>query len=101
MRILIFGEAFLPPAYLPRIRYFCTYFIDKGWDIDLIYESIDDQNHVPNNVSALAIDYYKHKQGAIHKTEWLIKFIVNIFFDYKGLFFTENLNLSFKEINMT
>lgn len=87
MQILIFGEAFLPPAYLPRIRYFCTYFIEKGWDIDFIFESSDNQNHVQENVSVLAIEYYKRKQGVTAKIEWLFKFILNIFFDYKGHYF--------------
>ena len=87
MRILIFGEAFLAPAYLPRVRYFCSYFIDKGWDIDLIFESSDNHNYVPDHVSGLPIEYYINKQGVTSKIEWLIKFILNMFYDYKGRFF--------------
>ncbi len=87
MRILIFGEAFLPPAYLPRVRYFMTYFTDKGWDVDLIFESSDNQNQVPDNVTAFVINYYKRKKGVTAKIEWLFKFIVNLFYDYKGRYF--------------
>jgi glycosyltransferase involved in cell wall biosynthesis len=87
MRILIFGEAFLPPAYLPRVRYFCSYFAKKGWDIDMVVENSDIQNHIPKEASVLLIDYYKNKHRIGSKIEWLIKFSINLFWDYKGYYF--------------
>ncbi len=88
MHILIFAEAFLPPAHLPRVRYFCSYFIKKGWNVTLICESSESEKYIPENVSFLTIDYYKNKtNGIIAKIEWIEKFVFNLFYDYKGSFF--------------
>lgn len=87
MRLLIFGEAFLPPAYLPRVRYLCSYFIEKGWQVDLITESSENNTYIPENVTTLLVDYYTYKKGVKAKIEWSIKFLLNLLYDYKGLFF--------------
>ncbi len=97
MRILIFGEAFLPPAYLPRTRYFCTYLLEKGWEIDFVFESSKDQNYVPDNTSALSIDYYKSKSPFTAKIEWVVKFILNLIYDYKGRYFYRHSNFFIDE----
>lgn len=90
MRILIFGETMLPPAYLPRVRYFCSYFIEKGWEVDWIVETSDYMDYFPDGVSLLAIDYYKFKKGFSSKIEWIFKFLLNLIWDYKGRFFFKN-----------
>lgn len=87
MRILIFGESFPPPAYQPRLRYFCSYLLKKGWEVDLVFEHLDNQNCIPEASSALPLSYYKYRQGIKSKIEWLYKFLINIFFDHKGRFF--------------
>lgn len=87
MRILIFGEAILPPAYLPRVRYFCSYFMEKGWQVDWIIENSDFSAYAPKNVSTLFIEYYKNKKGILGKIEWLIKFLLNLIWDHKGRYF--------------
>lgn len=87
MRILLFTEAFLPPAYQPRIRYFCSYFIEKGWEIDLVTEKSENQDLIPTNIPVLIIDYYKNKNKILLKLEWILKFTLNLVIDYKGLYF--------------
>lgn len=87
MRVLIFGEVILPPAYMPRVRYFSSYFIEKGWEVDYILEASGNESCIPDKVSVLAVDYYKNKQGILFKIEWLLKFILNFIFDFKGYYF--------------
>ncbi|HNX12138.1 MAG TPA: glycosyltransferase [Paludibacteraceae bacterium] len=87
MKILIIGEPFLPPAYLPRVRYFCSYFIEKGWKVDLVTENSEHLHYVPENVTLLPINYYKYKQGIIAKSEWAFKFLLDLCLDYKGRYF--------------
>lgn len=86
-RILIFGEAILPPAYMPRIRYFMSYLKQNGWEVDFIVENSIYENQFPTDVNVYAVDYYKFKNKVLSKIEWLINFFVNLFFDYKGNFF--------------
>lgn len=85
--ILIFSEAFLPPAYLPRVRYFCSYFAQKGWDVYLVLEESDANDFIPKDIEVLSVNYYKNKQGITARIEWLAKFILNLFWDYKGYYF--------------
>lgn len=87
MKILIYTEPFLPPAYLPRIRYFCNYFIKKGWDIHLVTEKSELMDNLPKNVSIFYVDYYKCKNRVLSKIEWIIKFVFNFLWDYKGKYF--------------
>ena len=87
MRILMFGETYLPPAYLPRVRYFCAYFLKKGWDVTLIYEASGDENYTPEGFSTFPVNYYKHKKGIGSRIEWGCKFIAGLLFDHKGKFF--------------
>ena len=37
-RVLILSDPFTPPAYTPRLRFFCDYLVEAGWDIDLYTE---------------------------------------------------------------
>lgn len=87
MRILVFGEVIVPPAYSPRVRYFYSYFIKNGWDVDLVVEHSPYLHFIPDNVSVFPIDYYKYKTGLLSKIEWVLKFVLNLFFDYKGSYF--------------
>lgn len=90
MRILIFTEAILPPAYLPRVMYFCSYFVEKGWDVDLVVETTEHLQYVPEKVTLLSIDYYKNKKRFLNKIEWVVKFLLDVFCDYKGRYFFRN-----------
>ena len=88
MRILVFGEAFLPPAYTPRLRYFCSYFAQKGWNVDLVTEHSPNMGKfIPDGISVLSIIYYKNRGGKLSKIEWLLKFLLNLCFDHKGRYF--------------
>lgn len=85
--ILIFSEAFLPPAYLPRVRYFCSYFVQKGWDVHMVYEASENTDLIPDDIHTLSIDYYRYKKGILARIEWLFKFFINLIWDYKGYYF--------------
>lgn len=85
--ILIFSEAFLPPAYLPRVRYFCYYFVQKGWDVYMVYEASENTDLIPDDIHTLSIDYYRYKKGILARIEWLFKFFINLIWDYKGYYF--------------
>jgi len=87
MRLLIFGDVFSPPAFLPRLRYFCSYFLNKGYDINLIFEKFEGERCVPEDIPVFSTDYYKYKRGVRAKIEWVFKFLLGLFFDYKGYFF--------------
>lgn len=87
IRILFYAEAFLPPAYLPRIRYFCYWLSQKGWEIDLIIEQSAVQKLVPTDINVVEIKYYKYTRGIKARIEWLLKFLLNLLFDYKGIYF--------------
>ena len=80
MRLLIFGEAFLSPAYLPRVRYFVSYFSRKGWQVDFVNEKSEYSYDV-------TIDYYKNEKGILGRLEWMIKFIMDLSIDFKGRYF--------------
>ena len=97
MRILIFGETILPPAYLPRVMYFCSYFTEKGWDVDLVTETTEHLQYVPKKALLLPIDYYKHKQGFRGKIEWMTKFFLDICCDYKGRYFFKKSKTLFEK----
>ena len=87
MKLLIFGEVFIPPAYLTRVRYFCSYLVNKGWDIDLIHESSENHIYIPEKISTLSIDYVKSKKSIATKIDWLFKFFLNLVYDHKGRYF--------------
>lgn len=88
MKLLVFSEAFLPPAYLPRVRYFCAYFLEKGWEVDcVVEESPGNAQYIPQGVRVISIPYYMCKHGAMAKAEWLLKFGLSLVCDNKGRYF--------------
>ena len=70
MRMLVFGEEFAPPAYIPRMRYFCSYFLQKGWEIDYVVEGKGSILHIPAGVNVRAIDYYSRKGKSFERAYW-------------------------------
>ncbi len=88
MKILFFTEAFEPPAYLPRIQYFCKYLLQKGHSIDLISEYSDGIKYAPEGTNFYPISYIKSKgNNPIRKIEWAFKTLLSMFFDIKGRYF--------------
>jgi len=85
--ILVFCDGFNAPAYNPRVRYFCNYFLKKDWKISIVAEKFEGEKLIPAEAKKLTLSYYKHKTGFLCKTEWFFKFITNLFFDHKGNFF--------------
>ncbi|MDR0829972.1 MAG: hypothetical protein LBN95_07665 [Prevotellaceae bacterium] len=86
-KILFFCDPFTPPAFLPRVRYFCDYFQKKGWNITLITENHREQKLLPENINLQLVDYYHFKNGFLFKIEWLFKTVLNLIFDHKGKYF--------------
>ena len=87
MRMLVFGEEFAPPAYIPRMRYFCSYFLRKGWEIDYVVDGKGSTCHIPDGVNVRAIDYYSRKGKSFERVEWFCKFALGLVCDYKSRYF--------------
>lgn len=87
MKLLMFAEAFMPPAYLPRVRYFCSYFLEKGWQVDCVVESSGHEQYIPQGVRVISIPYYIYKSGVKAKAEWLLKFAWGLCADGKARYF--------------
>ena len=87
MKLLMFAEAFMPPAYLPRVRYFCSYFLEKGWQVDCVVESSGHEQYIPQGVRVIPIPYYIYKSGAVAKAEWMLKFAWGLCADGKARYF--------------
>jgi len=85
--ILFFCDGFLPPAYNPRTRYFFSYFEKKGWNVILIAERHREKCYLSENQNVAIFDYYKYHKGFLQKIEYVLKFLLNLFYDYKSNFF--------------
>lgn len=87
MKVLFFGECPESPAYLPRLRYFCSYFLERGWSIDYVVENGDGVKYFPEGVNVCPIDYLKDGNKSLRTVDWMTKFIMTLLVDYKGRFF--------------
>ena len=85
--ILIFCDTFLPPAYKPRVRYFCNYFVKNGYNLTMITEYNSEQKFLPSDFPVYSIDYYRFRNNFVYRFEWLVKIILNLFFPHKSIFF--------------
>lgn len=90
--ILIFCDGFMPPAYNPRIRYFFSYFEKKGWNVTLAAEKHREKKYLFENQRVEIFDYYKYQKGFLQKIEYALKFLLNLFYDYKGRFFLKKIH---------
>lgn len=86
-RILIYAEVIVPPAYNPRLRYFCMHLQKQGYTVDLVCESAQNIELLPPEINVFPIEYYRFKKGVLGKIEWLIKFGINLLSDFKGRYF--------------
>ncbi|MDR1591760.1 MAG: glycosyltransferase [Prevotellaceae bacterium] len=86
-RLLIFCDAFQPPAYLPRLRYLCSYLTERGWQLTVVTETVKHEpNCPPVSARFIAIPYYR-TTSRFNKIDWVIKIALNMLFDYKGRLF--------------
>ena len=86
-KILVFCDTFLPPAYKPRVRYFCNYFVKKGYDLTLITEYNSEQQLLNSNFPVYSIDYYQFRNNILYRFEWFFKIILNLFIPHKSIIF--------------
>ena len=85
--ILVFCDTFLPPAYKPRVRYFCSYFQKNDYNLTMITEYNNEQNLLPDSFPVYSIDYYRFRGSFLYRFEWVLKIILNLFFPHKSIFF--------------
>lgn len=87
MRILIYAEVIVAPAYNPRLRYFCKHLQSQGYTVDMVCENADNIELFSSDINIYPIEYYKFKKGIFAKIEWLLKFVFNLISDFKGRYF--------------
>jgi len=92
MNLLIFCDILTPPAFLPRVRYFCDFFAKNGYNLTLITENFPQQQIFSQNFPLYLIDYYRFKKGVLSKIEWFFKVVLNLIYDDKGRFFYKKSN---------
>ena len=87
--LLVLTDAFVPPAYVPRVRTMCDVLVEHGWNVLVCTEEIRDvQANFVHSYPIISVPYY-HCKGLWGKVEWGCKFLLNLFCDYKGYFFTQ------------
>ena len=95
-KILVFCDGFMPPAYNPRTRYFFSYFEKKGWNVTLMAEKHRENRYLFENNQVTIFDYYKYQTKFLQKIEYILKFLLNLFYDYKGNFFYQKMKKNTK-----
>ena len=84
MRLLIICDRPNPPGYIPRVRYLCNYFVQKGYSVTLLTEGAEIADFISPDVELLTFDYLSDRTGLWAKAEWLIKTVINLVTDRKG-----------------
>ena len=78
LRILVIADGYGEISSSPRIRFFCKYWSQKGYEIEVFCEKgkgIDFEHTYP----IVEVPIYKTKSGI----EWAFKSLLNLLFDYK------------------
>lgn len=92
-RILVLTDAFMPPAYVPRVRTLCDVLVQQGWNVRVLTEEVKTVSQQFAHAYPIeSIPYYKCK-GMLGKMEWGVKFMLNLIFDHKGRYFTRKWNV--------
>ena len=73
MKLLIICDRPNPPGYIPRVRYLCNYFVQKGYSVTLLTEGAEIADFISPDVELLTFDYLSDRTGLRAKAEWLIK----------------------------
>ena len=90
--VLILTDAFMPPAFVPRVRTLCDVLTEQGWTVKVLTEQVAGIN-IPfmHDYDIQTVPYYKH-QGWWGKLEWGWKFLLGLLYDHKGRYFTHRFN---------
>lgn len=96
-KILVLTDAFMPPAYVPRVRTLCDVLLQNGWKVKVMTEKVKGvELDFPHDYMIEYVDYYKH-QALWGKVEWIWKFFLGLLYDHKGCFFTKRFNELLKD----
>lgn len=76
-RLLVVCDMFTPPAFLPRVRFFCDYLLQQGWQLDILTETPRESVELPYNIYSISTE---------SSNVWLWRFrnIVSLFHDFKS-----------------
>ena len=69
MRLLIICDRPNPPGYIPRVRYLCNYFVQKGYSVTLLTEGAEIADFISPDVELLTFDYLSDSTGLWTKAE--------------------------------
>lgn len=75
--LLVVCDMFTPPAYLPRVRFFCDYLLQQGWQLDILTETPRESLELPYNI--YSISFLKG-----NRWEWRLKSLIGLFHDIKS-----------------
>lgn len=84
MKILLLCDRPNPPAYIPRVRYWCNYLAECGHEVTLVTEKSDIQHFVSDKVKVITFNYYRFEKTTFAKLEWFWKTFINLIYDHKG-----------------
>ncbi|MDO4190372.1 MAG: hypothetical protein Q4D14_01620 [Bacteroidales bacterium] len=90
-KLLVICDMFTPPAFLPRVRFFCDYLQQHGWNIDILTETPRTQTILPYNIYSLTFCQHNRIGGNV---EWAMKTIISLFCDIKSRQFVKYANKS-------
>lgn len=76
-RLLVICDMFTPPAFLPRVRFFCDYLLQQGWQLDILTETPRESVELPYNIYSVSFSHGK-------RWEWRVKSLLNLFYDFKS-----------------
>ncbi|MCQ2349429.1 MAG: glycosyltransferase [Paludibacteraceae bacterium] len=76
-RLLVICDMFTPPAFLPRVRFFCDYLLQQGWQLDILTETPRESVELPYNIYNVSFSHGK-------RWEWRVKSLLNLFYDFKS-----------------
>jgi hypothetical protein len=85
MKILILCDHF-PPAFGPRMGYLCKYLKQKGVKVAVVTEYIKDDTFafLQGDTDVVRVSFYKSENPAGNFLEWIMIFLLDIFFGYKN-----------------
>ena len=80
-RILILTDPISKPAYAPRLRFFCDYLVEHGYDIEVYTERIQDYS-IPHSYPIYEQTIYRNR------LDWLLKSLWSLLTDWRNRQFT-------------
>lgn len=76
-RLLVICDMFTPPAFLPRVRFFCDYLLQQGWQLDILTETPRESVELPYNIYSIS-----YSNG--NRWEWRMKSLIGLLYDIKS-----------------